>query len=431
MSKFIDHANISVTAGTGGAGSKSMRREIYVPRGGPDGGDGGRGGSVVLQVQPGLRTLIDFSYQTVFTADSGENGAKQQMFGRAGKDMILKVPMGTLVRDADNDEVLADLTDPGQEWVAARGGRGGRGNVHFKTAIRRAPTLAEKGEPGETRRLKLELKLLADAALVGFPNAGKSTFLSRVSAARPKIADYPFTTLVPQLGVVRLGTEESFVLADLPGLIEGASEGKGLGHQFLKHIERTRVLLYLLDGSQHGERNLWKDYATLKKELKAYHPALSKLPRIAAISKADTSEARQAFKDLKSKFSKEKTKLFLLSSAAGEGVEAIVRELYKRVQAAPMSVIASEAGAQKVKEKVYRPAARFSLSGGDGEFVLEGREVVKWMAMTDFGNDEAVARLQRIFKKMGVNRALKAAGAVPGDSVRVGLEVMIYEPENT
>jgi GTP-binding protein len=428
MSKFIDHAEIRVTAGTGGSGSKSMRRELYVPRGGPDGGDGGRGGSIVIEALAGLRTLIDFSYQSVFQAEPGQAGAKQQKFGRAGKDTLLKVPLGTLVRDADSGEVVADMIEPGQVFVAAKGGRGGRGNVHFKNAIRQAPTLAEKGEPGEARRLKLELKLLADAALVGFPNAGKSTFLARVSAARPKIADYPFTTLEPQLGVVRLGEENSFVLADLPGLIEGASEGRGLGLRFLKHIERTRVLLFLLDGSQHEERSLWKDYGTLKKELKAYHPGLAKLPRLAAISKADTSEAGRAFKALKPKFAKEKTKFFLLSSATGLGVEPLLREIYKKIQDAPVSVIAQEVGVVKASEKVYRPAARFTLHKTEEGFLLEGREAVKWVAMTDFGNDEAVNRLKRIFDKMGIARALRDADAQAGDAVRVGNEVMIYEP---
>jgi GTP-binding protein len=430
MSKFIDNASIRVTAGSGGAGSRSMRREKYVPHGGPDGGDGGRGGSVVMQASTGLRTLIDFSYQSVFEAEAGQNGAGQQKFGRSGEDLLLKVPVGTLVRDAETGEVIADLIEDGQTWVAAKGGRGGRGNVHFKTAIRQAPTLAEKGEPGEARKLGLELKLLADVALVGFPNAGKSTFLARVSAARPKIANYPFTTLVPQLGVVRLGEENSFVVADLPGLIEGASEGKGLGLRFLKHIERTRVLLFLLDGSQHEETNLWKDYGILKKELKAYHGGLAKLPKLAAITKADTAEARQAYKDLKAKFTKEKVKLSLISSASGDGVEKLLHDINKMIKDAPVSVIAQDAGAEREKEKVYRPAARFSLHGEDGEFFLEGREVVKWMAMTDFKSDEAVSRLHKIFKKMGVTRALKDAGAKAGDSVRVGNEVMVYEPED-
>jgi GTP-binding protein len=428
MSKFIDHAEIKVTAGTGGSGSKSMRRELFVPRGGPDGGDGGRGGSIILQAAAGLRTLIDFSYRSVFEGEAGKNGAKQHMFGRSGVDTLLKVPMGTLVKDATTGEVLADLVEDGQKFVAAKGGRGGRGNEHFKTSVRQAPTLAEKGEPGEHRRLKLELKLLADAALVGFPNAGKSTFLARVSAARPKIANYPFTTLEPQLGVVRMGDESSFVLADLPGLIEGASEGKGLGLRFLKHIERTRVLLFLLDGSEHESRNLWKDYGVLKKELKSYHPGLSKLPRLAAISKADTSEAKKAFKDLKAKFSKEKTKLFLLSSASGEGVDPLLRAIYKKVEDAPASVIAQDAGLVKSAEKVYRPAARFTLHQSEEGFILEGREAVKWVAMTDFANDEAVNRLKRIFEKMGIARALRDAGAKAGDPVRVGDEVMLYEP---
>ena len=252
MSKFIDQASIKITAGDGGKGSHSMRREKYVPLGGPDGGDGGKGGNVVLVADRGLRTLIDFSFRGRFVAESGKAGSKQDKFGRSGEDLVLKVPLGTLVKDKDTGEWMADMVEDGPRFIAATGGRGGRGNVHFKSATRQAPSRSasrERRARGRRRTVHLELKLLADAALVGFPNAGKSTFLARVSAARPKIANYPFTTLEPQLGVVRLGEGEAFVLADLPGLIEGAHEGKGLGLQFLKHIERTRVLLFVLDGS--------------------------------------------------------------------------------------------------------------------------------------------------------------------------------------
>jgi GTP-binding protein len=376
----------------------------------------------------GLRTLFDFSYQTKFKAEDGMGGAKQQMFGRSGRDLVLGVPLGTLIRDAASGELLADLVAKDGRFVAAKGGRGGRGNVHFKSSVRQAPTLAEKGEPGEARRLKLELKLLADAAIVGFPNAGKSTLLSRVSAARPKIADYPFTTLEPQLGVVRLAEEKSFVLADLPGLIEGASQGRGLGHQFLKHIERTRVLLYLLNGAEQGERDLWKDYGILKKELKAYHPGLARLPRVAAVNKSDLPQAAAAFKALRSKFSRETTKLFLISAVTGEGVGDLLWALFAAVEKAPASVIAQEVESAGVSEKVYRPAARFTIKYEDGVFILDGREVRKWFAMTEFTNDEAIQRLKKILEKMGVSRALREAGAVEGDTVRVGEEIFHYEP---
>lgn len=426
MSKFIDQANIKVSAGIGGAGSHSMRREKYVPLGGPDGGDGGRGGDVVLIAERGLRTLIDFSYQSRFFAEEGKAGSKQDKFGRSGKDLILKVPLGTLVKDATSGEWLADLVEDAQRFVVAKGGRGGRGNVHFKSATHQAPKIAEKGEPGEERSVHLELKLLADAALVGFPNAGKSTFLARVSAARPKIANYPFTTLEPQLGVVRLGDGEAFILADLPGLIEGAHEGKGLGLQFLKHIERTRVLLFLLDGASLGQRDLWKDYTILKKELKAYHPGLAKLPKLVAVSKADTEEARLAFKKLKPKFSKEKTKFFLISAATGDGVEKLCWELYKKIQDAPATVLESEAKAHE--GKVYRPLARFTLEKDDQVYVLGGKEVVKWVAMTDFSEEESVERLKRILERIGVGRALREAGAVEGDTIRVGKEEFGYVP---
>lgn len=426
MSKFIDQADITVNAGIGGAGSHSMRREKYVPLGGPDGGDGGRGGDVVLVAEQGLRTLIDFSYQSHFSAEEGKAGSKQDKFGRSGEDLILKVPLGTLVKDLGSGEWLADLVEDKQRFVVAKGGRGGRGNVHFKSATRQAPKIAEKGEPGESKRVHLELKLLADAALVGFPNAGKSTFLARVSAARPKIANYPFTTLEPQLGVVRLSEGEAFILADLPGLIEGAHEGKGLGLRFLKHIERTRVLLFLLDGASFGQRDLWKDYTILKKELKSYHPGLAKLPKLVAVTKADVEEAREAFKKLKPKFSKEKTKFFLISSAAGEGVEKLCWELYKKIKDAPATVLESEAQAHE--GKVYRPVARFTLEKHDQAYVLGGKEVVKWVAMTDFSEEESVERLKRILERIGVGRALREAGAVEGDTIRVGKEEFGYVP---
>lgn len=431
MSKFIDQVEIEVVAGDGGAGSRSMRREIYVPLGGPDGGDGGRGGHVILRADHNLSTLLDFSYQGRFAAEAGQNGMQQRMFGRMGRDLLLKVPVGTLVRDLDSGQVIADLTEEGQEFMAAKGGRGGRGNWHFKSAVRQAPKLAEKGEPGEAKNLKLELKLLADVALVGFPNAGKSTLLSVVSAAKPKIANYPFTTLVPQLGLVRMGPGQSFVLADLPGLIEGASEGKGLGHRFLKHIERTRVLLYLLDGALEKPAEIWGQYTVLKKELKAYHKGLAALPKVVALTKADLPTAREAFAKLKPKFSKEKAKAFLISSAASEGLKPLLSELYRSVKKAPESVLARDAGAAaKVKVKVYRPEARFTLIKGDGEgnWVLEGREPRKWVAMTDFGNEEAVQRLKKIFDKMGVSRALKEEGAKEGDTLHCGREEFEYVP---
>jgi len=425
MESFVDQVSLRVVAGKGGDGSRSMRREIYVPRGGPDGGDGGKGGSVIFVADEHMRTLADLAREREYRAAEGKNGYKQMSSGRSGLDRILKVPVGTLVRDAKSNEMLADLIEKGQRFTAAKGGRGGRGNVHFKSSTRQAPTLAEKGEPGESRMLKLELKMLADAALVGFPNAGKSTLLSVVSKAHPKIGDYPFTTVVPQLGVVDLGEDRSFILADLPGLIEGAAEGKGLGHRFLKHIERTRVLLFLLDGAK--EKGLWDDYQTLKKELKAYHAGLARLPRMAAVTKADLPSARKAFKDLKARFARDKTKLYLVSGAAQEGTHALMAELEKRVRLAPPSLLARESE-KAATEKVYRPAPRFELRVEDGVFVLEGKEVRKWVAMTDFNNDEALDRLKRILERMGVEKALRQAGAREGDTVRVGRDEFAYAP---
>jgi len=293
--RFIDEARIQVEAGRGGNGCVSFRREKYVPRGGPDGGDGGKGGDVVLEATERKQTLLDFRYRRLYRAERGRHGMGKAMHGRGGKDLVLLVPVGTLVKDVETGEVLADLNRPGMRWVAARGGRGGRGNARFVTATRQAPRYAEEGEEGESRELLLELKLLADVGLVGLPNAGKSTLIAAVSAARPKIADYPFTTLVPNLGVVQHGDAPPFVMADIPGLIEGAHEGAGLGIRFLKHIERTRVLVHLVDAAAVPEDDLLAPYRTIERELESYSDALGEKARIVALNKMDlvTYEAHQ------------------------------------------------------------------------------------------------------------------------------------------
>lgn len=425
MSAFIDRAEIYVAAGSGGDGSHAMRKEKFVPLGGPWGGDGGRGGDVTLRANRNLKTLIEFSRQPKYHAAAGDKGAYNNMAGRGGKDMLLEVPLGTLVLDAATGELLADLTLDGQSYVAAKGGRGGRGNSHFKTSTRQAPILAERGEPGQERRIKLELKLLADVGLVGFPNAGKSTLLARVSAARPKIAAYPFTTLVPQLGVVRLGPQESFVLADLPGLIEGAHEGAGLGLRFLRHLERTRVLLFLLDGAKEGA-DLSKDLKVLESELKHYHKSMAKLPRLVAVSKADLPWTGAQAKALTAKLKRRKIPVHLISASTGIGVDKLLGALYAVTRKAPPSVLESEP--KRSAHKVYRPAERFTLRKEKGSFVLAGREVEKWVAMTDFDNVEAVRKLRYILEKIGVGKALREAGAKEGDSVRVGRDEFGYAP---
>jgi GTP-binding protein len=318
VSQFADRATIRVEAGDGGPGAISFRREKYVPKGGPDGGDGGKGGSVILEVDPNKRTLLDFQAEKMFRAGKGGQGSGQTSTGKDGKDLTIRVPPGTQVRDADTGEVLADLVEPGLRWVAAQGGKGGRGNERFKTATNQAPRRADPGIPGEKKTLSLELKLVADAGLVGFPNAGKSTLLSALSSARPKIADYPFTTLRPVLGVVDLSDERTFVLEDIPGLIEGASLGKGLGHEFLRHVERTRMLVFLIDVTTEDPAQA---LATLEGELRAWSPELLEKPRVLAFSKADLLPPGEA---------EEKARSFgalALSAATGHGLPILKQRI--------------------------------------------------------------------------------------------------------
>ena len=326
---FVDTAIIRVKAGDGGRGCVSFRREKYVPKGGPDGGDGGNGGDVILVADPHLSTLLDYRYRHVYIAENGRPGEGNNRTGRSGAPLELRVPCGTLVRDAITGEILGDLTEPGQRLVVARGGRGGRGNAAFATPTNRAPRFAEPGQPGEERLLQLELKLLADVGLVGFPNAGKSTLLATISAARPKIADYPFTTLSPVLGMVRLGPEQSFVVADIPGLIEGAHSGRGLGLQFLRHIERTRVLVFLLESTSPDPAT---DYATLLQELRSYNPELLAKQRIICLSKADllSEEQRQQLSTLRI----DGQSPLLISALTGEGIQQLLYRMWEALQQA-------------------------------------------------------------------------------------------------
>jgi len=326
--QFIDECTIDVRAGAGGDGKVAFRREPNVPRGGPAGGDGGNGGSVILVADEQLGTLLDLRYQKHYKAKNGEPGFDRDKYGASAADVIVRVPVGTVVHDVDTDEVLCDLSTAGQRFVAAQGGKGGRGNIHFATSTYQAPTKSEPGEPGQERRLRLELKLLADAGLVGYPNAGKSTFISAVSRARPKIADYPFTTLVPNLGVVGLPGGRSFVLADIPGLIEGASEGHGLGHRFLRHVERTRVLLHLIEVSAEPGRDPLHDYDVINRELERYSPELAKRPQIVALSKLDLTETRDAYDSWRQKFAARGITLHAVSAATGEGVKELLEALW-------------------------------------------------------------------------------------------------------
>lgn len=409
---FLDRVKIYVTAGKGGDGCLSFRREKFIEFGGPNGGCGGRGGDVILQAEPNLTTLLELAYNPHIEAQNGEKGGTYNKTGRAGEDKIIRVPCGTIVKQ--DGHIIADLTQAGQQFTVARGGMGGRGNQSFKTRNNTAPHIAENGQPGEEVTLILELKVLADLGLVGFPNAGKSTFLSRISAARPRIADYPFTTLNPNLGIT-LHKGISFATADIPGIIEGASEGKGLGHQFLKHIERTRVLLHVVDPSGFDGMSAEKSVKVIEEELKAFDKKLFEKPRIIAVNKMDLPEAKKAFETIKKKFKKHK--VMLMSAATGEGVNKVLDEVVKILAATPVEqpVIEEKTSATHKVEPI------FSIARDENDVIrITGKKVVEFIAMTNFNQPEAVARLRGIFKKIGLEKALLKYGVEDGDTLIVG-----------
>lgn len=413
---FYDKAKIFVKGGDGGNGCVAMRREKYVPEGGPWGGDGGRGGDVVFRADEGLRTLVDFRYKRHYKAERGRHGEGKNKHGASGDDLVVRVPVGTVVRDAGTGELIADLVKDGQEVVVARGGRGGRGNTHFATPFNKAPKIAEKGEPGEERWLELELKLLADVGLVGFPNAGKSTLLSRVSAARPKIANYPFTTITPNLGVVRVEDGRSFVMADIPGLIEGAHAGAGLGHEFLRHVERTRLLVHVLDTAGSEGRDPVEDFRVTNRELSLYNPVLGQRPQVIAANKMDLDEAAENLARLKEAYG-ESYEIFPISAATGSGLDALIYRVAGLLDEIPGEAPLLDGAAEPV---VHRAGPRFTVSREEGIFLVGGKEIERHVAMTDMENEEAVERLQRIISRMGVVDALKEAGIKEGDTVKIG-----------
>ena len=323
--KFIDEALIDIKAGGGGRGCISFRREKYIPRGGPDGGNGGKGGDVYITAATGLSSLLDFRYKKHYTAERGEHGQGSNCTGKDGQDIMIRVPVGTVIKDTETGEVVEDMAADGQRIVIAKGGRGGKGNAHFTTSTHQAPKFAQPGEAGEERQLKLELKLLADVGIIGFPNAGKSTLISHISAAKPKIADYPFTTLQPHLGVVKFGEYQDFVVADIPGLIEGAHRGKGLGIKFLKHIERTSLFIHIIDISPQTERDPKKDFEIINKELKAWNPDMAKKPQVVALNKTDITEARERLHGLLKFFKTKGLTAFAISAATGEGLDKLIK----------------------------------------------------------------------------------------------------------
>ena len=423
----MDTAKIQVKAGNGGNGCISFRREKFVPRGGPDGGDGGHGGNIVLVATLGMSTLIDLRHNPRQVADNGGHGTGKQRHGADGGDRIIKVPAGTIVRDQDTLEMLADLTESDQTVVVARGGIGGKGNAHFKSSTFQAPRVAEKGEPGEEREISLEVKLIADVGLVGYPNAGKSTLLARTSAATPKIAPYPFTTLRPNLGVVRIDREQNFILADIPGLIEGAHKGAGLGHQFLRHIERTKMLIHVIDLSATDGRDPIEDYEQLNQELGHYNPLLTKLPQIIAVNKIDMPEAQANLTRVQEYF--DKRKIFPISAVTGEGVNALMQQAYRSLQY--LAARAREETATTITfehELPPEPAARFELVKTEEGFSVSGAEPRRAVLMTDMGNEQALILLYRKLKNMGVMNALARAGAVEGDTVEIDEFEFTYSP---
>jgi len=416
---FVDETTIHVKAGDGGGGCTSFRREAHVPKGGPDGGDGGRGGDVVLEADSTVSSLIDYHYRRHYKAQRGIHGKGSRRHGAAGEELVLPVPLGTIVRDADTGEQLDDLVYHGQRVIVARGGRGGRGNIHFVTPTRRAPAFSELGEPAEERSIALEMKLMADAALVGLPNVGKSSLIARLSAARPKIADYPFTTLVPNLGVVRAG-EHSFVLADVPGLIEGASEGVGLGHEFLRHIERTALIVHVVDltGGWEG-RDPLGDIETIDRELALHATELAERPRVIVGNKVDFEGAREASDALARHAEEREVPYFAVSAVTGEGLDGLALAVGAIVHDLREALLVEETPAA-----VYTPLQREDRSfavmrTGAHSFEVRGRSIERMVIMTEIDNPDATAHLQKRLAKAGVESALVEAGAVDGDEIAI------------
>lgn len=412
---FVDQVSIYVKAGDGGNGIAAFRREKYVPKGGPAGGDGGNGADVIFRVDEGLNTLMDFRYNRHFKAEHGENGMSKGKHGKNAPPLIIPVPPGTTVYDEDTGELIADLTQHGQEAVIAKGGVGGRGNIRFATSRNPAPNLAENGAPGEEKNIRLELKVIADVGLVGFPSVGKSTLLSVVSAARPKIADYHFTTLSPNLGVVDTEDGRSFVMADLPGLIEGAHEGVGLGHQFLRHVERTRLIVHVIDMASIEGRDPYDDYEKINEELKTYDEKLMEKPQIIVANKMDMPNAKENLAHFQAKLP-EDVEVFPISAITKEGLRQLLFAIADKLEQIPKTVETEE----QVVIEHKKDEKPFTISrADDGVFILAGEKVERLFKMTNFHSDEAVQRFARQLRRMGVDDALRERGATDGDTVRI------------
>lgn len=423
---FTDYVKIYATAGKGGNGAISFRREKYVASGGPDGGDGGKGGDIYFKVDKDANTLIEFRFKKKFKAENGQNGEGSHKYGKSGEDLYIPVPIGTVIKDAKTEEVLADLSDKDQAVLILKGGRGGKGNSHFATSTRQAPRFAQDGEPGEEKELILELKLLADVGLVGFPNVGKSTFLSVVTSASPKIANYHFTTIEPNLGVVKSKFGDSFVIADIPGIIEGASEGIGLGIEFLRHIERTRLLLHFIDVSGIEGRNPVDDYYKVNEELKKYSEKLSKRTQIIVANKIDAMTDEKLYSDLEKVAKKNNQKIFKISGATGEGVDELMNYVSKTLKELPKeSLIDIDTN----KEKVYtlEDDDSFTVTKENGIFIVKGEKVDRIMRKVNIGDYESLFYLHRKLDEIGLNKELKKQGIKDGDLVKIGEYEMEWE----
>ncbi|MGM0395473.1 MAG: GTPase ObgE [Bacillota bacterium] len=411
---FIDVANISIKAGKGGDGIVAWRREKYEPSGGPYGGDGGRGGSIILHADEGIRTLMDFRYKRSYVGENGEDGRAKKQFGKDGSDIRLKVPVGTLVKDEETGKVIVDLKEPGQEYVIAKGGKGGRGNAKFATSTRQAPGFAEAGTKGQERKIVLELKLLADVGLLGFPNVGKSTILSTISAAKPKIANYHFTTLKPNLGVVRVGEEKSFVIADIPGLIEGASQGAGLGHDFLRHIERTRVLVHVLDASGSEGRNPIEDFYKINEELFQYNDKLKEKPQIIVANKMDIPSSSEWIDKIREEFVPKGYKVLEVSAATLKGIQELVYETWNLLENTELTY---ETYDEEFVEEIHSKANEIVVKVEDGRFIVEGDFMERLLGSTYMDDTDSLRYFQEMLRKKGIIDKLKELGISEGESV--------------
>jgi GTPase len=412
---FIDQVNIHVKSGKGGDGMVHFRREKYEPRGGPDGGDGGKGGDVIFEVKATLNTLSAFRRNERFAADPGKGGGGAQMTGRGGKDLIIYVPPGTVIYDAETGDLLGDLTNPGQQLMVCKGGRGGKGNQHYATSRNQAPRMAERGEPHEEKLLRLELKLIADIGIIGLPNAGKSTLLSALTNAKPKIGDYPFTTLEPNLGAAKIDDDTTVVLADIPGLIEGAHEGAGLGHDFLRHIQRTRVIIHMIDGLSEDPL---ADFSQINTELSLFDPRLGNKPQIVVLNKIDQPDVQERLKEIKASFKKKKVDLITASAMARTNTRDILISAYKKLQEIPAEELEEEA------LPIYKPDVdpkQFEIKREDGDkWRVSGVAIERAAKMTYWEHDGSVRRFQKLIGKLGVDDALREAGVQEGHTVFVG-----------